>query len=618
MQSPTGVFYGSIYQFGNYDQCMKAPWLETHSEYRTKYCLADIKLTNEEPKHSVVVDPNSTVKSYINSASKHGVTFNIISSGMCVPVECNAKAVSKIVHTMFRHTHLGLTIPIAEVSINPCEISGVKAKYPMQFNLIMYGLGFFVTAAILCTLLNINSNHPQNDNVGNKIIKAFCMRENMNLIYKVNDNNITTINGIRSMTTGLVVFVHIWVVNGFHGTINNLDVDRDYEKYKLYFLNPTLMVDTYLVMSGLLLFRGLISSKSYNPLSMILKRYMRFFWILGLILIVIIYVMPYISDGPVWQILMHPEIDICRKNWWITLLMLGNYVDTENICYTVLWSIPCDFHLSIVGILLFSLYRKNRRIAYATFTIILIASIVMSGVVTYQNNLPAFITLDISSVKNLRKILMGNPAYTQSHLRAGPYLIGFAFGYLISIYKLDKRKTVFSTTDSIIGFAVSFGVALMVMITGGIFYDKNKTYNAWEAITFATLNRNVWAIALACLIAFCEYGTVPVISALLKSETFVSYSKLCYGTYLLHAIVYSRIVTSTRSPLDHNMYLILFNLSGVLVFCWILSVFLHLFFEAPMSKITKIMFQTTKTNINREMKKHEYENDGSNKQKKIS
>ncbi|XP_023942326.2 uncharacterized protein LOC112048873 [Bicyclus anynana] len=270
----------------------------------------------------------------------------------------------------------------------------------------------------------------------------------------------------------------------------------------------------------------------------------------------------------------------------------NNYFVMFLQCYSVLWSLPCDFHLSIVGILLFSLYRKNRRIAYATFTIILIASIVMSGVVIYQNKLSAVTMLDISGVKQIRKIVLTNPAYTQSHLRAGPYLIGFAFGYLISVYKLDKRKTVFSTPYSIIGFAVSICVGLIIMTTGGIINDKNRPYSAWEATLYVALSRNIWALAVACFIAFCEYGTVPGVSALLKSETFVSHSKLCYGTYLLHAIVYSRIVTSTRSPLDHNMYRILFNLSGVLVFCWILSVFLHLFFEAPMSNLTNILFQT--------------------------
>lgn len=65
MQSPTGIFYGSQYQFGNYDQCMKAPWLETHSAYKTKYCLADVHLSDEEPQ-DVILEPNSPVKSYIN------------------------------------------------------------------------------------------------------------------------------------------------------------------------------------------------------------------------------------------------------------------------------------------------------------------------------------------------------------------------------------------------------------------------------------------------------------------------------------------------------------------------------------------------------------------------
>ncbi|XP_023942313.2 O-acyltransferase like protein-like [Bicyclus anynana] len=616
MQSPIGIFYGSRYQFGSYDQCMKAPWLETHSEYRTKYCLADIKLSNEEQQETVIVDPHSSVKTYLNSRSKYGLTFSVITSGVCVPVECNSKAISKIVQSLFKQSHLGLTMPIAEVTINPCEVSGVQMEYSKEFHFVMYGLVLIAAATIICTILNTYLNHHIRTNVGNKIIKAFCINENINSLWKMNDDDLASLNGIRCVVGALVVILHVWFFNNFIGSINHLDVDKDYEKYDLNSLShASLVVDNYLMISGLLLMKGLMLEK-YNPFVTLLKRYLRFIWTLAVLLAISIHVVPHIADGPIWHKIMQPQIDNCKKNWWITALMLGNYVDTANICYPVLWTVPCDFHLSIVGILLFTLYKRHRRIGFAAFAILFIASIILPGVVTYQNRLPAVPILDISGFKDYRNHMLDSPTYMQSHLRAGPYLVGVAMGYLISIYKLDKRKNIISPTYSLIGFVVSFGIALKIVAIGGIFLDKSRPYNVWEATLFASCNRSLYAIGIACLVAFCEYGAVPAISVILKSEVFVALSKLSYGTYLLHMILYCKAVASTRTPLNHSMYLLFFNASGLFTYCSTVSLFFHLLFEAPMRKILNIIFQTKINKNDSEMKVHECNNGVSSKQKK--
>ncbi|CAH2230308.1 jg2034 [Pararge aegeria aegeria] len=585
MQSPTGIFYGSQYQFGNYDQCMKAPWLETHSEYRTKYCLADVKLSNEEPQEAIV-EPHSPIKSYINLISKHGVTFNTITWGVCVPVECNSKAISKIVRSLFKHTHLGLTIPISAVKVDPCRVAGFKEDYSVEHCLIM-------------------------------IIKAFCMKENMEYLYKETNDDISVMHGIRCLTSGIVVGLHVWFVTNLIGTINFLDVDKDTHKFHLNSVaHAELVVDTYLLMSGILLIKGLMSSNQYNPLLLILKRYLRFVWILGLLILLLVHVFRHNSDGPLWHRIAEVEIDICRKNWWLTLLMLGNYVDTANICYPILWTVPCDFHLSIVGIIIFWLFKKNRRVAFASFTVLLIAALIMPGIVTYQQKLPAVPPMDIRSIKDYRNILFKNPTYLWSHLRAGPYLVGLAVGYLMSIYKIDEYRNFIPKAYSLIGFIVSLGIAMQILVMGGIFQNIHRPYNVWEAALFASFNRTIWAIAIACLIAFCEYGTVPIIGAFLKSQMFLPLSKLSYGTYLLHTLVFSRVVSSTRAPLNHDMFLVFFHTFGVLVFCTILSLLMHLFLEAPMSKIINIVFHNKKNKNDCEMKEHECKNTLHDKQKK--
>lgn len=42
-------------------------------------------------------------------------------------------------------------------------------------------------------------------------------------------------------------------------------------------------------------------------------------------------VFPYTGSGPLWNRVNAVETDACLKNWWLNLLMVSNYVDTENI-----------------------------------------------------------------------------------------------------------------------------------------------------------------------------------------------------------------------------------------------------------------------------------------------
>ncbi|KOB52163.1 Uncharacterized protein OBRU01_26410, partial [Operophtera brumata] len=42
-------------------------------------------------------------------------------------------------------------------------------------------------------------------------------------------------------------------------------------------------------------------------------------------------VFPHTGSGPLWIRVKAAETGACLKNWWLNLLMLSNYVDTENI-----------------------------------------------------------------------------------------------------------------------------------------------------------------------------------------------------------------------------------------------------------------------------------------------
>lgn len=62
-----------------------------------------------------------------------------------------------------------------------------------------------------------------------------------------------------------------------------------------------------------------------------------------------IYIFPYISDGPLWNDKVTREIGHCKVSWWTSLLAISNIVHTEDqvrIVYTYSYFIELEHPLS--------------------------------------------------------------------------------------------------------------------------------------------------------------------------------------------------------------------------------------------------------------------------------
>ncbi|CAH0715092.1 unnamed protein product, partial [Brenthis ino] len=273
MQSPTGLFFGAKYQFGNYDQCMKAPWLETHPKYRTQYCLVDVTLAKAELKE-ISVDPESSVEVYINSISKHGVTFNTLSLGVCLPYECQSKSIKKFVKVLFEIGHLGNAVPEVDIAVDHCQVAGASAEYSREFYIVVTIFSTIIFLIILGNIIGYEESKNANSLV-NKLLKAACIERNLLYLNKSSEDDIRVMHGMRSISSGIVVGLHVWFVSVYIVPGNSLQIDMDVEKYKLSRLyHAELVVDTFLMMSGLLLIKGLIASGNINPFVWLFKRYL--------------------------------------------------------------------------------------------------------------------------------------------------------------------------------------------------------------------------------------------------------------------------------------------------------------------------------------------------------
>jgi len=52
---------------------------------------------------------------------------------------------------------------------------------------------------------------------------------------------------------------------------------------------------------------------------------------LAALILLCVYIIPYIGSGPQWPLVVTKHADICRNTWWRNFLFIHNYFGFENI-----------------------------------------------------------------------------------------------------------------------------------------------------------------------------------------------------------------------------------------------------------------------------------------------
>ncbi|KAJ8708831.1 hypothetical protein PYW08_010213 [Mythimna loreyi] len=543
---PTGNLYGSWVNLGNFDQCMKPPWLNTHPEFRTKYCLAELMLS-DKPKKKADYDPYGSTEEYLNSPTISGLPVNYLLWGICVPATCHPPSVLKITRSMYDLTTFGPQAP--NITVHSCQVAG---QHPQP------GIGFYLFIALLVSLIVIaavstynrfyvTSDDQPSDSLETVIIKSFCIIKNLQDLMKDNKEEIQVLNGMRFLSAVCLVAVHEMFYQGMAGIINSRDYDKTIEGPIGLLLHIAVVVDTFFLMSGLLNIKGLLNNinRQQNLFSVLWKRYVRLMGPFALIIFYLASVSKYTGTGPIWNYANEFESDVCQKTWRLSLLMLNT--DLKYLCHIVSWYVPCDYQLTILATVLFYFYKKDRRLGLAAFGTAAVLSLIIPGVLTYWYGLPAVHFLDFGKlIPKLRGYWEISCAYMASYSRAGAYLVGVAMGYIMTLYKPSEHRKTVSKTWSIVGTALSLGVMAYVLSLGQYFMFRE--YNPVDAGVIASTNRVAWAVAVCVVIGLCEYGTVPIVTDILSFSYFAPLSRLSYGIFMVHTLIIQRNKFSLRSP----------------------------------------------------------------------
>ncbi|KAI8425148.1 hypothetical protein MSG28_006980, partial [Choristoneura fumiferana] len=293
---------------------------------------------------------------------------------------------------MLARSHLSSAGMRARIKITEdCQIQDQPRAYDSLFWAFFAFMAILTAAALLGTYLNSRRDKTEPKTWKDDIAEAFCLKANAKDLLSMKKEGIEVLYGIRFLTISFIVLDHQLGIFNSGAISDGLQVDQDIMSIMgLFVLHDDLFVDTFFFLSGFLSATSFNKFKNFpNPLLFMLKRYVRLVVAFAVMVFFVCAVYPYTGSGPLWPRGIAADTDQCRKNWWLSLLMLNNYIDSENICIVVSWYIPADFHCFCVSVLLYWLYKRCPRLAGASAVVITIIAIILPGVINYVYDMPA-------------------------------------------------------------------------------------------------------------------------------------------------------------------------------------------------------------------------------------
>ncbi|KPJ17986.1 Nose resistant to fluoxetine protein 6 [Papilio machaon] len=370
VQLPSGQFYGAHNHFGNFDQCLRRLWND--DPMPTQYCLVDLKLA-EADKLMSEINPYDKSEGYFHFRNEYSSTFNIMSWGICMPAVCQTESIHKFVRTLYRYSHISTINPHPDIKSLHCQFTRTPQGNTTGLYSLLLSAVLLIVIASTCTFITMKYKDSKTNRIVMKIVSAFDLRKNASDLMSVSKDEIKVMHGVRFLTAFMVVTLHVMFINIMATAGNGLDMMDDFKRYAGFLSHASVVVDTYFMMSGLLLMKSFKpeTGRLISPIKLIIKRYFR--------------------DTKYAQV----EQEACEKNWWLGLLMVGNYIDPEHICMQITWYIPADYHMAVACTLMYWLYQKNKRSGLCLFGLVTIASLLLPGVYTYYHKLNAITVFDV-------------------------------------------------------------------------------------------------------------------------------------------------------------------------------------------------------------------------------
>ncbi|XP_026804539.1 nose resistant to fluoxetine protein 6-like [Rhopalosiphum maidis] len=591
---PGSILSGDVNELGYFDQCMRVS--SKRLGINGAYAIANVRFhlaADEEPPGPL--DQFDIIKADRERSKRDPLEVgpeNLL-WGLCFPDSCTNEDIRLSVDRALAPAFQAHNISV-KVAVSPLMYTSKNTtlKYTNAV-LIIYGI-FIVGCALMIagTLYDIFTDHskPGKCSFTSKCLNSFSVITNMrNLTEDPKTKDFAVTNGLKTLGIISVIIGHRVALNLGIPSSDPEYSEHIFTDFWWSFLKSPVAVEIFFVISGFFTYvvieERLRNRKPLKFIFLMIYRIIRIFPMYITVIAIFAFILPYMGDGPLWKLIVYPEAEFCRKNWWTNLLFINNYVHSNEMCMVHAWYLACDMHFFIVGIFLTYIIWRWNKAGIVIYGILFAISIYIPAKSIYDNKQWGVMPYFHGNIKSLRTTEHFQKVYIKSHYRITTYLVGLAAAFIYLRIKQSKLK--FSLESRIIGFMTCLLLHIACYIVTGYLYLPGLTYNPWNHIIYFTFQRIVYSLTISYLLVVSSLSNFGFISSFIECKLFTVISRLSYVLYLTHFIVQLQSIGQIRQPQYGNFWTLYWEINADLITALSYSIFFNLIVEAPCRKIFK-------------------------------
>ncbi|XP_022165577.1 nose resistant to fluoxetine protein 6-like isoform X2 [Myzus persicae] len=591
---PGPISSGNVNELGYFDQCMRvsSKRLGIYGAYAIANVRFHLSGDNKPPEPLSQLDIIKADWERSKGDASASVPENLLWA-LCFPDSCTNEdiriSVDRALTPAFQARNISVNVAVPPLMYTS---KSTTLKYTNTV-LVIYGI-FIVGIGLMVagTFYELFADHskPEKSTFVGKCLRSYSMITNMrNLLEDPKTKDFAVTNGLKTMGIISVIIGHRVALNLGVPSFDPEHSEHIFTDFWWSFLKSPVAVEIFFIVSGfftyVLIEERLRSGKSLKFMFLIIYRIIRIFPTYITVIVIFAFVLPFMGDGPLWKLIVYPEAEFCRKNWWTNLLFINNYVHSNEMCMVHAWYLACDMHFFIIGIFLTYIIWRWNKAGVCIYGVLFALSIYIPAKSIYDNKQWGVMPYFHGNIKNLRTTEHFQKIYIKSHHRITTYLVGLAAAFIYLQIKQSKIK--FSVKNRTIGFMICLLLHIICYIVTGYLYLPGLTYNPWNHIIYFTFQRIIYSLTISYLLVVSSLSNFGFISSFIECKLFTVISRLSYVLYLTHFIVQLQSIGEIRQPKFGNFWTLYWEINADLMTALSYSILFNLIVEAPCRKIFK-------------------------------
>ncbi|KAG5684658.1 hypothetical protein PVAND_013876 [Polypedilum vanderplanki] len=592
----SGLLNGNVNQFGDFDQCVNVR--EPSNEFRGKYCLAylqpkvptSLKYTNHL---RLLLQSYDAFKSNFDDPGHRVPKWSTINFGVCVPSSCSSQDIEIAIKHFTKVFTNGTGIQLSvRVESEMCHVNDdewmskldIGTKIAIAFCLLL------VLFTILSTIYDYETDDKEEQN---QLAVSFSIIKNSKSLFSLqrDKNDIRMAHVIRFFNAAMLLVSHKCMAM-FYVPYSNRTAMTELlsQKWTVVARAASLYTDPFLMLSGMLtaysLFGRLQRNGRIDIIREYISRYFRIMPSLAFLIIFCTFILPLLSNGPQWNLVITHHADLCKQYWWRNLLFIHNWFGFSNMCLTHTHHVGIDTELFWTSPFLIIALYKWPKIRMNVIIALGLLSTIARYYVSYAYELSNYVSFGIS-VNQLFKT--ADLMYTLPPHRFTVYAMGIILGCFLRKFK----ETKLSRMQLRVGWYVSTAALLISFLGPAPMGDITYKFNPTHAAIYAAFAPIAWCFFFGWMIFTSQLGYKNKITKILQWRVFLITTRISYAFYLVQFPVFFFNVGRVKSTVQYKFPSTILDFNEILSVLAI-SIAFTILIELPFNNLKNILIDRKK------------------------